>query len=106
MLVKIRDDLSLECLGFRVLCFTRWTVHANTLKSILDNWTAINSVWTISLEEKLNPEIRGRIIGVQTQMVKFEGFFGINILQILLDIMIIYLKRHKQEGSRSFPILP
>ena len=84
MLQKIRDDLSLECPGFSVLCSTRWTVRANTLKSILDNWTAINSVWTISLGEKLDPEMRGRIIGVQTQMVKFEYFFGINILQILL----------------------
>ena len=84
MLQKIRDDLSLECPGFRVLCPTRWTVRANTLKSILDNWTAINSVWTISLGEKLDPEMRGRIIGVQAQMVKFEYFFGISILQILL----------------------
>ena len=84
MLQKIRDDLSLECPGFRVLCPTRWTVRANTLKSILDNWTAINSVWTISLGEKLDPEMRGRIIGVQAQMVKFEYFFGINSLQILL----------------------
>ena len=51
MLKKIRHDLSLECPGFRVLCPTRWTVCANALKSILDNWTVINSVWTISLEE-------------------------------------------------------
>ena len=84
MLQMIRDDLSLECSGFRVLCPTRWTVRANILKSILDNWTAINSVWTISLGEKLDPEMRGRIIGVQAQMVKFEYFFGISILQILL----------------------
>ena len=38
----------------------------------------------ISLGEKLDPELRGRIIGVQGQMIKFEYFFGINILQILL----------------------
>ena len=50
----------------------QWTVRANTLKSILDNWTTINSVWTISLGEKLDPEMRGRIIGAQAQMVKFE----------------------------------
>ena len=39
-------------------------------------------MWTISLGEKLDPEMRGRISGVQGQMVKFV--FGINILQILL----------------------
>ena len=84
MLQKIRDDLSLECPGFRVLCPGRWTVRAITLKSILDNWTAINSMWTISLEENSDPEMRGRINGVQAKMVKFEYFFSINILQILL----------------------
>ena len=69
MLQKIRDDLSLECPGFKVLCPRRWTVRAITLKSILDNWTAINSMWTISLEEKSDPEMRGRINGVQAKMV-------------------------------------
>ena len=39
---------------------------------------------TISLGEKLDPEMRGRMIGAQAQMLKFEYFFGINILQILL----------------------
>ena len=39
MLQKIRDDLSLECPDFRVLCPTRWAVRAvrAILKSILDN---------------------------------------------------------------------
>ena len=85
-LQNIPDGLSLECSGFRVLCPTRWTVRANTLKSILDNCTATNSVRTISLGEKLDPEMTGRIIGVQVQMVKFDYLFGIKIV-------IIYLKR-------------
>ena len=41
-------------------------------------------MWTLSLEEKLDPGMGGRIIGVHTQMVKFEYFFGINLLQISL----------------------
>ena len=73
MLQKIRDDLSLECPGFRVVCPTRWTVRANTLKSILDHWATINSVWTISLGEKLDPKTRGRIIAVQAR--KIQVFF-------------------------------
>ena len=56
----------------------------DTLKSIIDNWTEKNSVWTISFEENSDPEMRGGTIGVQAQMVKFAYFFGINILQILL----------------------
>ena len=41
-------------------------------------------MWTISLEEKLDPGMRGRIIGVQALMVNFEYFFAIKIFQILL----------------------
>lgn len=84
MLQKSRDDLLLECLGFRVLCPTRWTTRVNTLKSNLNKWTAINCVWTIFLEENLDSEMKGRIIGVQAEMVKFKYVVGINILQILL----------------------
>ena len=111
ILQKIRDNLSLECPGFRALCPTRWTVSANTLKSILDDWTAINSVWTISLGEKLDPEMRGRIIRFQAQIKKFEYFFGINILQILLrhsDNLSKTLQSPKITASegQKLPILP
>ena len=40
MLQKIRKDLSSEYPGFRVLCPTRWTVRAESMKIILDNWVA------------------------------------------------------------------
>ena len=75
MLQKIPNDFSLECADFKVLCPTRWTIL---------HWTTINSVWTISLGVKLDPDMRGRITGVQAEMVKFEYFFSINILKILL----------------------
>lgn len=78
---KIWDHFSLECLGFSVL---RPAKCARTLKSILDNWIALNSVWISSLEEKLDPEMRHRITEVQAQMEKIKCFFGINILPILL----------------------
>ena len=38
MLQKIQKDLSLEYLGIRVLCSTRWTVRAESMKGILDKW--------------------------------------------------------------------
>lgn len=93
MLSSIRDQLSLEYPGFRVLCPTRWTVRADCLKSILDNWNAINLLWDNSLNEKLDPEIRGRIIGVKSQMHSFDFFFGIYVLQQLL--------RHSDNLSKS-----
>ena len=61
MLQKIQKDISLEYPGFRVLCPTRWTVRAESMKSILDNWVALQQVWDESLDGNLEPEIKGRI---------------------------------------------
>ena len=36
--------------GFRVLCPTRWTVRAESMKSILDSWVALQQVWDESLD--------------------------------------------------------
>ena len=44
MLQKIRKDISLEYPGLRVLCPTRWTVRAESVKSILDNWIALQQL--------------------------------------------------------------
>ena len=58
MLQKIRKDISLEYPGFRVLCPTRWTVRAESMKSILDNWVALQQVLDESFDGNLEPEIR------------------------------------------------
>ena len=42
-------------LGFRDLCSAQWTVRAESLKSVRDNWSAINILSDSSLEEKLDP---------------------------------------------------
>ena len=84
MLQKIRKDISLEYPGFRVLCPTRWTVRAESMKSILDNWVALQQVWDESLDENLEPEIKSRIIGIKSQMITFDYFYGVTILQLVL----------------------
>ena len=60
ILQKIRQDISLEYLGFRVPCPTRWTVKAESMKRILDNWVALQQVWDESLDRNLEPEIKGK----------------------------------------------
>ena len=44
-----------------------------------------SSEWTISLDEKLQSDIRGRIIGCQAQMDTFDFFFGLNLGQRLFS---------------------
>ena len=56
-----------------------------TLQWILDNYAALLQEWTISLDEKLQSNIRGRIIGCQAQMNTFDFFFGLNLGQRLFS---------------------
>ena len=84
MLQKIRKDISLEYPRFRVLCPTRLTARAESTKRILDNWVALQQVWDESLDGNLEPEIKGRIIDVKSQMNTFTYFCGVTILQLVL----------------------
>ena len=94
MLQKIRKDISLEYPGFIVLCPTKWTIKAESMKNILDNWVALQQVCDESLNEILDAEIKGRIIGVKSQTSNFNYFYGITILQSVL--------RHSDNLSKTF----
>ena len=49
-------------------------------KRILENYQALLEEWNICLEDtKLQPDVRGRVIGCQTQMNTFSFFFGLNL---------------------------
>lgn len=45
MFSKLKDELQPECPGIRALCPTRWTVQADSLKSVLDNNTVLQHLW-------------------------------------------------------------
>ena len=70
--------------GLRVLCPTRWTVCADALTSILDNYEVLMSTWEESLEVLKDTETKARVIGVATQMKKFDFFFGVVLGQLIL----------------------
>ena len=62
---------------------------------INDNWVALQNVWNESLDGNLEPEIKGRIIGVKSQMKTFNYFYGVIILQLVL--------RHSDNLSKTLP---
>ena len=74
----------LEFPGFRILCPTRWTVREGSLQSVIGNWNVLQELWDKCLETKLEPDIKGRIIGVKHQMGTFDYFYGVNLGEILL----------------------
>ena len=90
---KLKSDLAPDTLGFRVLCPTRWTVRAASLQSVLDNYQVLLEVWDDALVSKIDGEMRARIIGVDTQMHRFDFLFGVSLGNLLL--------RHTDNLSKS-----
>ena len=88
LLGEIKENLEgheSEAKGILGLCSTRWTVRASCFQRILDNYAALLQEWTISLDEKLQSGIHGKIIGYQAQMNTFDFFFGLNLGQRLFS---------------------
>ena len=79
------EELESGAKGITGLCPTRWTVRASCFQRILDNYSAFFQEWIISLDGKLQSDIRGRFIGCQAQMNIFDFFFGLNLGQRLFS---------------------
>ena len=58
MFEKLKDAIAPDTPGFRVLCITHWTVRANTLKSVLDNYAVLQELWEQAQEEVSDPSIK------------------------------------------------
>ena len=82
--LKAEMDTDSPNAGIRVLCPTRWTVRAASLKSILDNFDVLLKVWENSLEHVKDTEMKARIQGVANQMMEFDCFFGISLGLLIL----------------------
>jgi len=57
----------------------RWTVPAECMKRVIDNYESLLQLWEEYLEEKLDQETKARIVGCKSQMESFYFFFGINL---------------------------
>ena len=44
----------------------RWTVTASCSRRILDNYAVLMEQWDVCLSERLQPDVRARIIGCKT----------------------------------------
>ena len=67
-------------------CPTRWTVRGDAIESIIDNFDTLKKLWEECLETKLDPDVKGRIIGVQTQMLHYNTLFGLLLSKKILKI--------------------
>ena len=62
-------------------CATRWTLRTTCFQRVIDNYNALLKLWNDCLETRIESDVRGRIIGCQPQMKKFDFFFGLNLSQ-------------------------
>ena len=84
---KYKDDISTDSPGIRILCPTRWTVRAEALASIAENYEALQLTWDTARDAVRDTEMRARIGGVAAQMEHFDFFFGIQLGRKLLSIV-------------------
>ena len=72
-------------IGLRTLCPTRWTVKADALESIIQNYETLQNVFKECLNEEKDPHTRGRLRGVVSYMKSFNYFFGVKLGHHLLS---------------------
>ena len=84
LFTKLKEELQPELPGMRVLCPTRWTVRADSLKSVLDNYVVLQELWEEAEKTTKDSDITARVIGVASQMRNFEFFFGIYLGEMIL----------------------
>ena len=73
----MKTELAPDTPGIRVLCPTRWTVRANSLASVLSNYTVLQELWNDLGDIVKDTETIARINGVASQMRNFDFFFGV-----------------------------
>ena len=81
---SLNQNLAPETPGFRVLCPTRWTVRANSLKSVIDNYAVLQTLWETSKDETSDTSIKARIIEVEAQFKTYAFFFGVHLGYLIL----------------------
>ena len=81
---RLKEEMGSDSPGIRVLCPNRWTVRAEALKSILDNFNVLLELWAESLERVKDTETKARIQGVSAQMMRFDYFFGVSLGLLIL----------------------
>ena len=81
---RLKEEMESDTPGIRVLCPTRWTVKAESLNSILENFTVLLGLWDESVEVVQDTEMKARIQGVSAQMKKFDFFFSVSLGLLIL----------------------
>jgi len=81
---SIKEELAPTDPGIRVLCPTRWTVRADSMKSIICNYEVLVELWEKATDIVRDTETIAWIRGVAAQMNTFSFYFGLLLGEMLL----------------------
>ena len=102
------DQIKADCndetafsVGIRKFCTTRWTVRGESISSIIENYNVLKQLWDECLEQKNAPDIKGRIIGVNTQMSKYKLLFGLCLCERIFKITDNLIKTIQYENMSA-----
>ena len=84
LFTRLKEEISPDTVGFRVLCPTRWTVCHETLSSIMSSYETFFAFWKEILEDRLDSETRAHVHGLNSQMKTLNIYFGLKLLQTVL----------------------
>ena len=103
---RLKEEMGSDSPGIRVLCPTRWTVRAEALKSILDNFNVLLEIWAESLERVKDTEMKAKIQGVSAQMMRFDYFFGVSLGLLIFNTLTTLVKRCRRKIYRQQKVKP
>ena len=87
MLLKLKSELAPSAPGLKPLCPTRWTVRAESLRSVIANYSVIIATLQEILEEyRDKSEACSQARGVIAVMEKFHFLFGVIISEKVFTI--------------------
>ena len=97
MLLKLKSELAPSSPGIKPLCPTRWTVRAESLRSVIMNYSLIITVLEEIMEEyRGNFEACCQARAILTIMDNFHFLFGIMISEKVFVSLIHSVKHCKR----------
>lgn len=86
-------DLPSKKSAIRVLCPTRWTVRAEALGSVINNYSSLLETFEAALETTRDTDTKARIRGVAAEMTTFKYLFG--------NVLAEKISRHTDNLSKT-----
>ena len=68
----------------QVLGPTIWIVRADSLNSVLNNYSVLQELWEESVKVTKESQIIARIIGIASQIATFDFYSGVHIGEMIL----------------------